>query len=98
MGMIDVLPTVGNMLGIYNKYALGKDIFNVRENNTVVFPNGNFLTKDIYYYATSDNYIILDPNAQLSSNYVEERKEYAEGIIKESNDLILYNLIEYTKE
>ena len=98
MGMIDVLPTVGNMLDIYNKYALGKDIFNVRENNTVVFPNGNFLTKDIYYYATSDNYIILDPNAQLSSNYVEERKEYAEGIIKESNDLILYNLIEYTKE
>ncbi|MBR4830291.1 MAG: LTA synthase family protein [Bacilli bacterium] len=98
MGMIDVFPTIGNMLGIYNQYALGKDIFEIKDDNTVVFPNGNFLTKDVYYYATSDNYKILDPDAQLSSDYVEEHKLYSEGIIKESNDLILYNLIEYTKE
>ena len=98
MGMIDVLPTVGNMVGIYNKYALGKDIFEIKDENTVVFPNSNFLTKDVYYYATADNYKILNPDAQLSANYVEEHKAYAEAIIKESNDLILYNLIEYTKE
>lgn len=98
MGMIDVLPTIGNMLGIYNKYALGHDIFEIKDDNVVVFPNSNFLTKEVYYYATSDNYKILDPDAQLNINYVEEKKEYAEGIIKASNDLILYNLIEYTKE
>ncbi|MBR2603791.1 MAG: sulfatase-like hydrolase/transferase [Bacilli bacterium] len=98
MGMIDVLPTIGNMIGIYNKYALGNDIFEVKDDNVVVFPNSNFLTKDVYYYATSDNYKILNPDAQLSADYVEEKKDYAELIIKESNDLILYNLIEYTKE
>ncbi len=98
MGMIDVLPTVGNMVGIYNKYALGHDIFEIKDDNVVVFPNSNFLTKDVFYYATSDNYKILNPDVQLNSNYVEEKKEYAEEIIKVSNDLILYNLIEYTKE
>ena len=98
MGMIDVLPTVGNMVGIYNKYALGKDIFEIKDENTVVFPNSNFLTKDVYYYATSDNYKVLNPDVQLNADYVDEHKEYAEAIIKESNDLILYNLIEYTKE
>ena len=30
MGMIDVLPTIGNMLDIDNKYALGNDIFEVK--------------------------------------------------------------------
>ena len=98
MGMIDVFPTIGNMLGIYNKYALGKDIFEIKDDNTVVFPNGNFLTKDVYYYATSDNYKIINPDAQLNADYVEKHKTYSEAIIKESNDLILYNLIEYTKE
>ena len=36
MGMYDVLPTLGNMLGIENKYALGHDIFNIKDNNVVV--------------------------------------------------------------
>ena len=36
MGMIDVMPTLGNMLNIYNKYALGHDIFEIGENNIAV--------------------------------------------------------------
>ena len=30
MGMIDIMPTIGNMLGIYNPYALGHDIFEIK--------------------------------------------------------------------
>ena len=30
MGMYDLMPTLGNMFGFYNKYALGHDIFNVK--------------------------------------------------------------------
>ena len=45
MGMYDVMPTIGNMLGFYNKYALGHDIFETKENNIVVFPNGNWGNK-----------------------------------------------------
>ena len=48
MGMYDVMPTIGNMLGIYNQYALGNDIFNTKENNIVVFPNGNWVTNKVY--------------------------------------------------
>ena len=37
-------------------------------------------------------------NLKEFKNYIDNHKAYAEAIIKESNDLILYNLIEYTKE
>ena len=49
MGMYDVMPTLGNMFGFYNKYALGHDIFNHLDDNVVVFPTGNWLTNKVYY-------------------------------------------------
>ncbi len=52
MGMYDVMPTLGNMLGFYNKYALGHDMFSLEGNdNIVVFPTGNWLTNKVYYNA-----------------------------------------------
>ena len=36
MGMYDVMSTLGNMFGFYNKYALGHDIFDVKDNNIVI--------------------------------------------------------------
>ncbi|WP_124099282.1 LTA synthase family protein [Ruminococcus sp. Marseille-P6503] len=58
MGMYDVQPTLGNMLGFENKYALGHDIFSIDEDeeNIVIFPNGNFLTDTIYYDSQKDKY------------------------------------------
>ncbi|UKI28213.1 MAG: hypothetical protein L6V78_04380 [Clostridium sp.] len=50
MGMIDVMPTLGNMFGLYNQYALGNDIFEIKDDNVIAFPNGNFLTNKVYYY------------------------------------------------
>jgi len=45
MGMYDVQPTLGNMLGFENKYALGHDIFSIGddEENIVIFPMEIFL-------------------------------------------------------
>lgn len=59
MGMYDVQPTLGNMLGFENKYALGHDIFSIGEDeeNIVIFPNGNFLTDTIYYDSQKDKYL-----------------------------------------
>ncbi|UKI27220.1 MAG: LTA synthase family protein [Bacilli bacterium] len=49
MGMIDVLPTIGNMLDIHSDYQLGKDIFNIKDgDNTVVFVDGSYLTSKKY--------------------------------------------------
>ena len=93
MGMIDVLPTIGNMLGIYNKYALGHDIFEIKNKNTVVFPNGNFLTNKVYYY-NSKNEMKVFNSETLDANYIDEHKQYTEKILEISNDIIVYDLIE----
>ncbi len=58
MGMYDVQPTVGNMFGWSNEYALGHDIFSIPEDeeNIVIFPNGNFITDTVYYDAQKEVY------------------------------------------
>ena len=97
MGMIDVLPTLGNMLGIKNKCALGHDIFEIKNNNIVPFPNGNFLTKNIYYNAGKEEYKPLT-NEPIDATYIEECKSYTENIIELSNDIIVYDLIKNDKD
>lgn len=90
MGMYDVLPTLGNMLGIHNKYSLGSDIFNKEDDNLVVFPNGNFLTNYVYYNDSKNEYKPLK-DIPLSEKYIEENKENADKIIEVSNNIIIYN-------
>lgn len=61
MGMYDVQPTLGNMFGFENKYALGHDVMSIPEGeeNIVIFPNGNFVTDKIYYDSQKDKYFDL---------------------------------------
>lgn len=98
MGTIDLMPTVGNMLGIYNEYSLGNDIFNIKNNNTIVFPNGNFLTNKMYYKASSQTYKLINNNTQITEQELEENKNYATNTITVSNNIILYNLLKNKKE
>ena len=97
MGMIDVLPTIGNMLGIKNEFALGHDIFETKDNNIVPFPNGNFLTKNVYYNASKEEYKPLS-NEPIDETYIEECKLYTENIIELSNDIVVYDLIKNDKD
>jgi len=39
MGMIDVLPTLGNMFGFESKYALGHDIFDIKNKTYEKLPD-----------------------------------------------------------
>lgn len=61
MGMYDALPTLGNMLGFKDEYALGHDVFSFKEDeeNLVIFPNGDFVTDTIYYDSQMDSYFDL---------------------------------------
>ncbi|NLZ46867.1 MAG: LTA synthase family protein, partial [Clostridiales bacterium] len=70
MGMYDVLPTLGNMLGFENQYAMGTDIFSLanHEENFVTFPNGNFITDTVYYNAQSDEYFDLTNYENVTAN------------------------------
>lgn len=97
MGMIDVAPTILNMFGITNDYALGHDIFNIKNNNTVVFPDGSFLTNMLYYNNSTGDYKIISQSTVIDENYISDRKKYAENLLDVSNSIIVYNLLN-TKE
>ena len=92
MGMYDAMPTIGNMLGIYNQYALGNDIFNVKENNIVVFPNGNWVTNKVYYNSQKGEYLSL-VNEAISEEEIKNNNEYANTLLDVSNDIIVFNLL-----
>ena len=97
MGMIDVMPTIANMLGFETKFALGHDIFETKWNNIVPFPNGNFLTKNVYYNASKEEYKPLT-NEPIDEMYIEDCKNYTENIIELSNDIVVYDLIKNDKD
>lgn len=94
MGMIDVMPTLGNMFGFNSKYALGHDIFEIKDNNIIPFPNGNFLTKSVYYNNSKGEYKVLENDSIIDEAYIEDGKKYTEDVLDVSNDIIVYNLIE----
>ena len=99
MGMIDVQPTIGNMFGFKNKYALGNDMFSLGDKeNVVVFPDGNWLTNKMYYSQSKGEGKLLDSNETVSLDYIEKYNEYSEQIISISNSIIAYDMIKKTEE
>ncbi len=93
MGMIDISPTILNMMGYYNKYALGNDIFNIKKDNYVMFPNSNFLTDKVFYNSSTEEYKILKENVILESDYISNILEKVEEKLQVSNSIIVYDLI-----
>ena len=93
MGMYDVLPTIGNMMGFSSKYALGHDIFDIKDDNIVIFPNSNFLTSKVYYNNSTGLYLPLQ-NVALESDYIDKYKTYTEEYLDISNNIIVHDLIE----
>lgn len=96
MAMLDVLPTLGNMFGIYNEYQLGNDIFN-KKDNTVVFLDGSYLTDKIYYNSQKNEIYSINTEV-INENYVSERSKYADNLIEISNKIIEYDLIKEIEE
>ena len=92
MGMYDVLPTLGNMFGFYNPYALGHDIFSIRENNIVVFPNGNWVTNNVYYNSQKAEYLPLTEQP-ITEEEITSNTEYANKILDVSNNIIIFDLL-----
>ena len=95
MGMIDVMPTLGNMLNIYNKYALGNDIMGITD-NVVVFKDGSYVTSNIYYSARN-NEVYTVSNGVISEDYISKNSEYANTILDISDKIITYDLIKDLK-
>ncbi len=97
MGMYDAMPTLGNMLGVYNEYQLGHDIFNVLGQNIVCFPNGNWVTNKAYFNSQKIEYLSLNGEA-ISEEEIKYNTEYANKLLEVSNDMIVYNLLAKDEE
>ena len=92
MGMIDIMPTLSNMLGVEPKYNLGNDIFSIDE-NVVVFPDGNWMTNKLYYNSSKGTFRQLDLETSIDMEYVDKYNKYTENLISVSNGIITYDLI-----
>ena len=97
MGMMDVMPTLGNMLGVYNKYALGKDVMAINKDDAIVsFKDGSFITDKVYYNAKNGDVYAIS-NSVIEDDYIEKRSAYVDKIIEISDNIITYNLIKELK-
>ena len=97
MGMIDVLPTLGNMIGIHSDYQLGKDIMNLKgDDNTVTFIDGSFLTSKVYYNSPKGEIHSIN-NEPITEEYIKERAKKSSDLIEVSNDIITYDFIKEIK-
>lgn len=92
-GMYNVAATILNMYGLYNKYTMGEDIFSVKNDNLIVYPNGNVLTNKVYYNNSTGEYKVLTDEI-LDENYISEISTQAEEILDISNSIIVYNLLD----
>lgn len=97
MGMIDSLPTLGNMLGVSSKYSLGTDIMSIKDgSNMIVFKGGSFLT-DKYYYNSQNDEVYSIKNQMVidiyDKEYIEVRKEKTQQILEVSDDIISFDLL-----
>lgn len=97
MGMIDVLPTLGNMIGIHSDYQLGKDIMNLKgDDNAVTFIDGSFLTSKVYYNSPKGEIYSIN-NEPITEEYIKERAKKSSDLIEVSNDIITYDFIKEIK-
>lgn len=97
MGMYDVAPTLGNMFGFYNKYWLGHDIYEIKENNIVTFPNGNWVNNKLYYNSQKAEYLPLVEEA-ISEEEINSNTEYTNKLLDISNDIIVFDLLNKDKD
>lgn len=97
MGMIDVMPTLGNMFNFSSPYSLGHDIFAI-EDNMVIFPNSDWVTNKLYYNSQKEEWKLINPDDAISMDYIEKRNKIAEENISISNAIITYDLIKKEKD
>lgn len=106
MAEYDAGPTLQNMLGIKNIYALGNDIFSV-ENNIVPFINGNWTDGIIYYSYRDEKYHIIDEELYpeeliekmiLEDDYINKQMDTVIELINVSNMINKYDLIYFHEQ
>ncbi len=89
-GLIDVGPTVNNLLGIHNPYQFGRDLLST-DINYVSYPNGSWLTDQNYYSGASDKLYGIEIDEETNKQLTEN----AERISTLSRYVIYYNFVDF---
>lgn len=97
MGTIDILPTLGNLFGFDTRFALGHDIFSIKNKNYVMFTNGNWLTKDVYYNRAHDE-IYNYSGKSFDVSLVQKINEKTDKLLEISDKIMIYDLFENASE
>lgn len=97
MGMIDAMPTLENMFGIYNQFHLGKDIMNL-ETNRVIFPDSDWIDENYFYCSDTSDLYNLESQELVEGEYEIENEQYISDKIDLSNNIIQSDLIRLYKE
>ena len=101
-GMYDALPTLGNMFGFHDEYALGHDLFSsYAKDNIVVLPNANFITNKIYYSNSKQEYFDLDKYENVVTSIpCNQVYDYSSGLpkLKDNTGFLNENRMNYTSE
>ena len=58
-----IINNYNQLIGIIRKA-------DIKEDNVVIFPNGNFVTNIVYYNNTKENYLILNADKQRMTNMI----------------------------
>lgn len=97
MGMIDAMPTLENMFGIYNPFHLGKDIMSL-ETNRVIFPDSDWIDENYFYCSDTSDLYNLESQELVEGEYEIENEQYISDKIDLSNNIIQSDLIRLYKE
>ena len=73
------------------------DIFNIKDKNIVVFPNGNWVTNKVYYNSQKGEYLSL-VNEAVSEEEIKNNNDYATKLLDVSNDIIVFDLLKPKEE
>ncbi|MFV0275467.1 MAG: LTA synthase family protein [Bacilli bacterium] len=94
--MYNAFPTIANMFGFKSKYLLSNDLMNVKD-NIVIFPNGNFITNELYYSAAKGETFSFNGDP-INLDKLNKNIKKTTDILQVSQDTIIYDLIKYDLE
>lgn len=91
-GQIDILPTLMHLLGIENKYMMGKNLITTKD-DLVIFRDGSFITENNLYNSEDDKAYDLNSGEEIQKDSLKPLFERTEKALKTSDDILKYDAL-----
>ncbi len=91
-GLVDVKPTISNLLGLEQSVSLGQDLLNEIE-GMAVFRNGSFITNDVYYHSSYNKAFSLGENSEIDISNIDSQINKVREHLWNSDFIIEYDML-----